>query len=136
MKLYLTCVNCPKGCSLEVEFDQAARDAGTLTEPMITVTGNSCPKGRDFGVSEVLAPVRFLTTTVALSEDMAAVFGARRLPVISTGKIPKKELVKVSLALADCIVDTPVETGTVVARALGWEFMASCDVADERKGSV
>lgn len=117
MKIEITCVNCPRGCELCVEHT-----GGTD----IKVTGNRCARGREFGISEVLMPMRFLTTTVALSDDMAKVFGAFRLPVISTAKIPRERLVEVSMALSRAVVDHEAEQGEVVADAMGFDFAASC----------
>src|SRR5574344_2808750 len=119
MTLSLTCVSCPKGCSLLVKYDSA--DA-------IEVSGNSCPKGKEFGVSEVLHPVRFLTTTVALSDEMAKLFHAGRLPVISEKRIPREDMVKVSLALKGVGISEPLSVGDRVASVMGYDFAASCSL--------
>ena len=49
----ITCIVCPKGCTLTVD-----RANGK-------VTGNSCDRGKDYGLAEVTNPTRVLTTTVA-----------------------------------------------------------------------
>ena len=46
------CIQCPRGCSLEVD-----------TEKM-TVTGNSCPRGKTYGINEATHPVRTITSTI------------------------------------------------------------------------
>ena len=51
------CTVCPMGCELTV-------DPATLT-----VTGNGCPRGAAYGVAEVTAPTRTLTTTVAVKDS-------------------------------------------------------------------
>ena len=126
MKLSLTCVNCPKGCNLLVEYDSVDD---------IHVTGNTCPKGKEFGVSEVLHPVRFLTTTVALSDGMSKLFHSERLPVISETRIPREDMVKVSLALKQVVISEPLSVGDRVASVMGYDFVASCSV-DVKERSI
>ena len=55
MKQTVTCVECPKGCVIYVEADQ---------KTIISINGHSCPKGEAYACSEVLKPVRVLTSTV------------------------------------------------------------------------
>jgi len=64
------CTVCPMGCELTV-------DPATLT-----VTGNGCPRGAQYGVAEVTHPTRTLTTTVALrgSDRVIAVRTDRPIP--------------------------------------------------------
>jgi CxxC motif-containing protein len=113
----LVCVNCPKGCRLA-----AIKDGNGV----IRVTGNSCPKGIEFATSELECPMRFLTTTVALSPEMAKRFGFERLPVISTEKVPRDRMVEISLSLASCVVSKPLRIGETAAKASGFIFAASC----------
>lgn len=61
-----TCIMCPVGCTLKVE----------KKDDKIIVTGNSCPRGAEYGVKEVTSPERILTTvkkykngTVCLKTD-------------------------------------------------------------------
>ena len=44
----LTCIGCPRGCTLKIERDGDGW----------SVTGNTCPRGREFAVSEMTAPRR------------------------------------------------------------------------------
>jgi len=48
----LTCIMCPVGCTLKVE----------KKDGKIVVTGNSCPRGAEYGAKEVVAPERVVTT--------------------------------------------------------------------------
>jgi CxxC motif-containing protein len=55
MKKEMVCINCPRGCHLVVD-----------TETM-TVTGNTCIRGKNYGISEVTNPVRTVTSTAKIS---------------------------------------------------------------------
>ena len=49
----LICIVCPKGCHLKVDEENGC-----------AVTGNGCPRGAEYGKSELLHPTRVLTSTV------------------------------------------------------------------------
>ena len=51
----LTCVECPMGCSILAQVDG---------NKVLSVTGNSCPRGESYAKTEVFCPMRVLTTTV------------------------------------------------------------------------
>ena len=44
----LTCIGCPLGCALTVEVEQ---------DEVISVSGNTCPRGDAYARKEVAAPV-------------------------------------------------------------------------------
>lgn len=52
------CICCPIGCNLKVEEKNGE----------IVVTGNSCPRGKAYGITEFTAPKRVLTTSVVLND--------------------------------------------------------------------
>ena len=95
------CIGCPLGCRLEL--DEAA------TGEMLEVRGNSCKKGVEFAKQEHLDPRRVVTTTVAVD-------GARwpRLPVKTTGTVPKGLVREVCHALAQVRARAPVAAGDIV----------------------
>jgi CxxC motif-containing protein len=110
------CIGCPLGCRLEVDEDPG----GDIVE----VRGFSCRRGKDFAVQEHTDPRRLVTTTVAVD-------GARwpRLPVKTTGMVPKGAVRAVCEALRAVRVQAPVVLGTVVAAdVLG----TGCDVVATR----
>ena len=51
----LTCIECPVGCSIEVELEK-----GEVT----SVKGNACPRGKLYAEAEVVCPKRVVTSTV------------------------------------------------------------------------
>ncbi|MBQ8752214.1 MAG: DUF1667 domain-containing protein [Clostridia bacterium] len=102
----LTCIVCPLGCELT-----ATLEGDTVT----AVTGNTCPRGKQYAVTELTAPTRTLTTTVRLagSDDL--------LPVKSATPLPKAALLPCMKALRQVTPQPPVAIGDVVlADILGY----------------
>ncbi len=96
----LICINCPLGCALTVTTD----DRGETT-----VTGNTCPKGADYGRREVTNPTRMVTSTVKVTGG--------RLPVVSVKTslaVPKGKIGAVMAAIRSLTVAAPVAIGDVL----------------------
>lgn len=94
----MICINCPKGCELEV----------TEAEGTVTVTGNACPRGADYGKSELTNPTRMVTGLVRLA-------GMRRpLPVKTRRPVPKAKINDVLFALHQTTAQLPVKIGDVI----------------------
>ena len=53
----LTCIVCPRGCTLTVTLDPTAEN------PVISVEGQGCKRGVDYATAECTHPTRVLTTT-------------------------------------------------------------------------
>ena len=51
----LTCIECPMGCDIEVQIENGK---------ILSVTGNTCPRGKLYAENEMICPKRVLTTTV------------------------------------------------------------------------
>lgn len=93
----LTCIVCPKGCTLNVDVGKGE------------VTGNGCTRGKDYALAEVTNPTRVLTTTVAIENALHP-----RLPVKTSHPIPKGMLTE-AMALIDTVrVSSPVHLGDVI----------------------
>ena len=69
----LICIVCPKGCHLKVDEENGW-----------AVSGNSCPKGAEYGRTELQNPTRVLTTTVCVEGGLYP-----RIPVKTSRAIPK-----------------------------------------------
>ncbi len=95
----LICINCPRGCHLEV-----ARNGEE-----ITVNGNACPRGFTYAYNEMTNPLRTLTTTIGIDSKRY-----RRLPVISSSPLPKGSIMDAMKELRDVSVKAPVKIGDVV----------------------
>ena len=74
-KRNLTCIGCPMGCQITVEFDG---------DNISRVTGNSCAVGDKYARKEVTHPERTVTSTVVVTGG-----DRERLSVKTKGNIPK-----------------------------------------------
>jgi CxxC motif-containing protein len=104
----LVCIECPQGCILSVDMDD---------NKIVKLTGNKCPKGEKYALSEIENPVRILTSTVLTEGMPLKMIPVRTDKPISKNKIfeAMKEIrrirVKASLNVGDIIVKDLVEKG-------------------------
>ena len=104
----LTCICCPLGCSIEADMQGGS---------VVAVRGNGCPNGEKYAQTELTAPVRTLTSTVALVNSKS---GMRLAPVRSSEPIPKDKLFDCMKEIANISVSAPVRIGdTVLQNAAG-----------------
>lgn len=104
----LTCICCPLGCSIEADMQGGS---------VVAVMGNGCPNGEKYAHTELTAPVRTLTSTVALVNSKS---GMRLAPVRSSEPIPKDKLFDCMKEIANISVSAPVHIGdTVLQNAAG-----------------
>lgn len=95
----LTCIVCPKGCELTVEFD----GNGAIKN----ITGHTCPRGKDYAFAECTAPVRTVTSTVRC-EDGSVV------AVKTAAPIPKELMFEVMKAINAVKASNDLKVGDVV----------------------
>ena len=96
----LTCVACPLGCAITVEYND--------TE-VLSVTGNTCKRGDAYARTEIVNPTRSLATTVKVNGGVHPV-----VPVRSNKPIPKKMMFECMKTINSVSVDAPVEIGQVI----------------------
>ena len=94
----LICIVCPRGCHLKV--DEANGFA---------VSGNSCPRGAEYGKNEIMDPRRVLTSTVKIK---GAAY--RRCPVRTSAAIRKGDIFGAVKELDAVTLVSPVKRGDVV----------------------
>ena len=95
----MICINCPRGCELEVE---------TAEGGAVTVSGHACPRGAEYGRSELVNPTRMVTGLVRIA-------GMRKpLPVKTRTAIPKGKIDETLFALHQTTVQLPVRIGDVI----------------------
>ncbi len=95
----MICINCPKGCELDVE---------QATDGTVTVTGHTCPRGEAYGRSELVNPTRMVTGLVRVA-------GMRKpLPVKTRTAVPKGKIDAVLFAMHQSTVQLPVRIGDVI----------------------
>ena len=98
------CIMCPMGCALKATVED-----GRVTD----VTGNTCPKGREYAVREVTAPVRNIATSVFI-EDGELPLASVRL----TAPIPKGDIFRAMEQIRSVRLSAPVRIGQVVIKGL------------------
>ena len=95
----LTCIRCPIGCQLRVEVDGSS----------ISVTGNSCPRGNEYGIKEVTNPTRTVTSSIKVDGGV--------LPLVSVKTktdIPKAKIFDVMEEIHRANVKAPIDIGDVI----------------------
>ena len=106
----LTCIVCPMGCSLAVEEGEPGADGF----PVLTITGNRCPRGAVYAQEEIRSPKRVLTATCAVAEDPAlpaGFTGPRRVPVKTSGPCPREKIDALLKEIYQTRVQVPVRAG-------------------------
>ena len=100
MKRELTCIICPRGCSLSVNIE------GEKT----CVSGNNCPKGEKYGIEECIHPTRTVTSILRVENrenTMVSVKTASPVPtenIFDVMEIIRKTSVKAPVTIGDVIL--------------------------------
>ena len=112
MKRKLTCIVCPMGCSLEVELCE---------NKVVSVSGNTCPRGAVYAETECTNPQRTVTTTAKCSDGS--------LVSVKTSKpIPKDKVFECMKIINKIKVDLPVCVGDVIIEnVFGSNIIATSD---------
>jgi CxxC motif-containing protein len=114
----LICIVCPKGCHLCVEEDP------------LTVSGQSCDKGREYAITEMTHPTRVITSTVCVEGGDHVT-----CPVKTNVPIPKGLIFEAMRTLDDLVLPAPIALGQVVVENIcgsGADFIATRAVAAEK----
>lgn len=114
----LTCISCPLGCALRVELN----DSGEV----VSVSGNTCKRGEEYGRREVTAPVRAVTSTVKVNGGDAPVVSVR-----TNGNIPKEKIFECMEKIRAAEITAPVKIGDVIIPDVadtGIDIIATKDV--------
>ncbi len=96
----MTCIVCPMGCPLKVTMNG---------DEIVDVTGNTCPRGKKYAITEVTAPRRVLTSTVRVEGGHLPL-----CPVRTRGDIPKGLLFDAMQEVNALIIKAPVAIGDVL----------------------
>lgn len=98
MNRTLTCIACPLGCTLSVELEG---------KDIISVSGNTCPRGKEYAISECTHPVRTLTTTMRCKNG--------ELVSVKTSKpIPKERVFDALAVINKTVARLPIAVGDVL----------------------
>lgn len=112
----LVCIGCPRGCRLTVE----EKDGEFI------VTGNTCPRGKAFAISEMTEPKRTICSTVK------TVFpGCPVLPVRVSDDIPKDKIFDVMREINAVVLTERIGRGDVIIEnvlGLGVDVISTSDL--------
>ena len=117
MKQMLDCIVCPASCHIQVE---------TGADGELQISGNGCKRGAAYAKTELTAPVRMVTSTVALSGA-----GIARLPVVTSAPIPKAQIFPVMKEIHKIRVCAPVAVNDIIKKdlcGLGVDLLAGRSV--------
>ncbi len=88
------------GCALTIEMEG---------NEVVSISGNTCPRGEAYGRKEVTNPTRIVTSTVRVTG------GAADMVSVKTKQdIPKEKIFDCVKALRDVEVQAPVHVGDVI----------------------
>lgn len=100
MSVVITCIECPKGCEIEVDISD-----GTITR----MSGNLCKKGEDYARQEIIAPQRVLTSTV-VAENLSL----QLVPVRTDKPIPKNKIFAAMGEIHAAVISSPLKAGDII----------------------
>ena len=109
MKKTLICTVCPAGCQLEAEVSG---------KHVISVLGNTCPRGEKYAKDECIAPKRMVTSTVRCSNG-------ELLSVKTKDAIPKEKISECMKIINNTVVDLPISVSDVIIK----DVFGTCIVA-------
>ena len=97
----MTCIICPRGCALKVK----------INGDNITVTGNSCPKGRQYAVDECTNPTRTVTSSVRVENREDTMVSVK-----TASPVPKDKIFEVMRLIRAKSVCAPVGIGDIIIK--------------------
>lgn len=101
MEKQITCIQCPVGCTVTVEYEG---------KRILNITGNQCAKGKRYAEAEFFCSKRVLTTTVFCKTEK----GTFPLPVKTEGEIPLDLLREAVVELRKKEYTAPVNANDIV----------------------
>ena len=118
----LTCIGCPMGCQLTVTMEG---------NEVLSVEGNTCPRGDIYARKEVTNPTRIVTSTIAITGG-----DKERISCKTASDIPKEKMFDVMKEISKVQVIEPLGTGDIVIEnvlGLGVDVVITSDLM---KGEV
>jgi CxxC motif-containing protein len=122
MNREITCIVCPNGCTLNIDFEKNGDGKTSVT----SVRGNLCPRGRDYAVQEMESPMRTIASSVLVTGGELPLASVR-----TNAPIPKERIFDVMKEVRKVTVAAPVSAGDVIIKdvlGLGVDIIATKDV--------
>ncbi len=98
----IVCIVCPQGCRLTVVENNGEFE----------VSGNNCKRGVAYGVNELTAPTRMVTSTVMLKGSENSTL----IPVKTSQPIPKEMIFECMKEINKSHINAPVKVGDIVIK--------------------
>ncbi|MBQ7034485.1 MAG: DUF1667 domain-containing protein [Clostridia bacterium] len=98
MNRELTCIICPLGCNIKVRHENGA---------VLEVSGNTCPRGKTYAITECTTPMRTLTSSVRCK-------GGKLLSVKTDRPIPKEKWMEAMAIVNRQHPALPIAVGDVI----------------------
>lgn len=97
MKKQMICINCPRGCLLEIDTETKE------------VTGNFCPRGKEYAINEITCPKRTLTSTMKVENGDLEMVSVR-----SDKPLEKKLLFSAMEVIDSKTIKAPINVGDIL----------------------
>lgn len=114
MEKTLTCIICPLGCTLTAQLEG---------KKVLSVTGNTCPRGKEYAESECVNPQRTVTSTVLCSDGTL-------VSVKTDRPIPKEQMAACMARINETVAQLPIAIGDVILK----DVYGSNIVATQNRG--
>lgn len=102
MNRKVICTECPMGCEISVEVDDGR---------VLSISGNTCPRGKVYAENEITCPKRVLTTTVKCKNGCL-------VSVKTDAPVNKSEMLSLMQKINQIIAKTPLQIGDVIVENL------------------
>ncbi len=110
----LTCIICPKGCSIRVTLEEGRVEA---------ISGHTCPRGEEYARAECISPMRTVTSTVRCANG-------ELVPVKTDRPIPKDKIFECMTLINHARPVLPIRIGDVIIEdAFGSKIIATANKA-------
>ncbi len=114
MNRTLTCIICPRGCTLTVSDESG--------EPV--VTGQTCPRGKTYGIEECTHPVRTVTSSIRVGNRTNTMVSVK-----TSHPIAKEDIFAAMAQIRHAVVNAPIRREDVLLHNVcGADMIATCDV--------
>ena len=113
----LICICCPLGCQMNIE----------KTNDGFVVTGNTCPRGKDYAIAEMTAPTRMITSSVPVKGGKTD----KMVSVKTSQPIAKELIFKAVSTLSGVVATAPIKEGDVIVKDVlgtGVDFIATREI--------
>lgn len=115
MKRNLTCIICPKGCSLTVEGEVG----------QLTVFGNTCKRGEQYAIDECTHPMRTVTSSIRVSNRENTMVSVKTADVVA-----KESIFEVMKQIRAAQIPAPIQAGDVLLHGVcGTDLIATKTIA-------